>query len=415
MNLLPWAEMLSGALAPRDIVQLHLTDTIAAIATGLKTREGKALAELYNSRSDPAALAAAVSAIARLSECDDIHLESCVTPGAAVIPVALALAKGHEEFQRAVASGYAAGVSLGMAIGGMKALASGVWPTLLAAPLMAAVAASYARGHDTHQLAHAMALALAGANGIPGRPLGAPSGRWFLFAESVARGISASDAAGHDFQGDLTLLSQPWLAAQGGHDAIEMTAFTKIPSISEVGFKPFPIARQGANAVAAFQRILSEGIDPERIDTVEVFVPPVNVALLTRSLSDEDRLSRICNMGFQLACAALAPDALYDAERVATPMLTAFAARVSIAGDRNLESHWPGHWPARVVVKAGKEIFEGIAIQNEFDSGAPNLAESLHGKWRRLLPEESDPAPGNRAELWQQIAARVTMAARREG
>ena len=55
-----------------------------------------------------------------------------------------------------------------------------------------------------------------------------------------------------------------------------------LDGIAHVAFKPFPIARQGANAVVAFQRLLSKGIDPTRIDAIEVFVPAINVALLNR-------------------------------------------------------------------------------------------------------------------------------------
>ena len=177
--------------------------------------------------------AAAASAIARLSECDDIHLASCVTPGSVVIPVALAFAgkSGGEDFNRAVAAGYAAGIDLGMGIGGARALASGVWPTLVAAPLMAAVTASCAQDHDAGQLAHAMALALGGASGRLGRPAGTPSGRWFALAEAVAKGIRASEAAGRGFQGDLALISEQWLNAQAGHDAVDIGAFESRPRL----------------------------------------------------------------------------------------------------------------------------------------------------------------------------------------
>src|SRR5215471_2024137 len=177
----PWAERLLHAPSSPKIVELHLKDTVAAFVAGLRTTEGKALAQFYGARRDAAELAAAAAGIARLSESDDIHLGSCVTPGAVVIPVALALAGTHgaEDFNRAVAAGYSAGLTLGIAIDGTKALEKGIWPTLLAAPIMAAVTASSMRGHNAGQLSHAIALSLAGAGGRLGRPSGTPSGRWF--------------------------------------------------------------------------------------------------------------------------------------------------------------------------------------------------------------------------------------------
>src|SRR6266446_4973195 len=218
MILRSWAEALSNAAGPADIIDLHVQDALAAFHAGIATRDGQALARLY--RGSLPEHAAAVAAIARASECDDIHLSSCVTPGAAVIPVALAFAKNRTDagVQHAIAAGYAAGLNLGVAIGGAKALASGVWPTLLAAPLMAAVTASRLLGHDSERLAHAMALALARASGRIGRPTGTPSDRWFAFAEAVARGIRAAEAAGHGLPGDPALFSGEWLAREAGHD-----------------------------------------------------------------------------------------------------------------------------------------------------------------------------------------------------
>jgi 2-methylcitrate dehydratase PrpD len=258
-----------------------------------------------------------MAAIARLSECDDIHLDSCVTPGAIVIPVALVLSDPHsaDDFNRAVSVGYAAGLSLGKAVGGVKALACGVWPTLLAAPVMAAATASCLRRHDAAKLAHSIALALAGSSGRVGRPSGTATGRWFVLAEAIMKGVRAAEAAEQGFTGDLELTSQSWLSGQSGHDAIDMTPFDLPPTICDVGFKPFPIARQALNAVLAFQALLSNGLDLSKLESLEVLVPDQNLALLTRAVADADRLSRLSNLSFQLACAAHAPGLLDDPER----------------------------------------------------------------------------------------------------
>jgi 2-methylcitrate dehydratase PrpD len=402
MSLQAWAEKLCRATAPRDIVELHAQDAIAASLAGRRTRDGAALEALYRDRGELTASIAA-AAIARASESDDIHLASCVTPGSAVTFVAVTFAKGDAAKKAsAMAAGYAAGITLGLAIGGARALANGVWPTLLAAPLMAAVAASITRGHDAKILGPAMALALAGSNGKAGRPAGEPSGRWFLFAEAVARGVAASDAAAQGFRGDPDLLSKSWLSAQAGHDGIDMDVFeAPLPSMSEVEFKPFAIARQGLNAVTAFQRVLKNGVDPKRIESIDVSVPAMNVALLTRPVTGEDRLSRLCNMGFQLACAAFAPECLYDPDRVATPSLLEFAKRVTVAAAKDLETYLPHHWAARVVVKAGQQSFTEVLIRNEFDSNAPDFAARLQDKWNRMLPEMNDAITSAGLKVWR--------------
>lgn len=422
MILQSWAEQLLKTPSSPDIIGLHVMDTVAAFLAGVRTKEGESLRELYGGESDISERVAAAAAITRLSECDDIHLPSCVTPGAVVIPVALALGAVGDDFDRAVAAGYAAGLSLGMGIGGAKALAAGVWPTLLAAPLMAAVTASRLSGHDQDRLAHAMALALAGTSGRLGRPIGAPSGRWFLLGEAVLRGLRASKAAGYGFRGDLALLSKPWLTAQAGHDAVDIGTFdSSAPaSIKDVGYKPFPIARQGANAVVAFQNLLVKGLDPQRIATIEVFVPAMNAALLTRPVLDDDRLSRLSNIGFQLACAALAPEMLYDPERAASPAasILQLAGRVSVSPASDLEAHLPHRWAARVVVNTDSQRLEETVIVAAFDYDAPNLSQLLRDKWRRLLPQElwdsldsveSPAGSHDRILLWDWVERCVNM------
>ena len=422
MTLQSLAENLLRAPRQSDVINLHVADTLAAFCIGARTAEGKALSAYYRGSADRAERAAAAAAIARLSESDDIHLASCVTPGAVVVPIALAFADrgSADDFDRAVSAGYAAGLRLGIAIGGAEALSAGVWPTLLAAPLMAAVTASCLRGHDRSQLVHAMALALAGANGRLGRPAGSSSGRWFLLAEAVLKGLRASEAAEQGFRGDVSLISKPWLSAQAGHDEVEIAALdssSPAPSIAEVDFKPFPVARQGMTAIIAFQHFLNGGLDPDRIETIEVFVPKMNVPLLSRRASDDDRLSRLCDIGFQLGCAALAPGVLEDAERTPTPdvPLAEFARRVSVRPSADLDAHLPNRWAAKVVVVAGRDRLEETVIGTPLDHDAPNLAQRLGEKWRSLLAPEDfraitrDPASGQPGLLWQQIERRVSM------
>src|SRR5580704_14172495 len=86
MSLQSWAQQLWHASAPPDVVDLHVRDTVAALLAGVRTGEGRGLSRLYRGCTDPTQRAACAAAITRLSECDDIHVGSCVTPGSVVIP-----------------------------------------------------------------------------------------------------------------------------------------------------------------------------------------------------------------------------------------------------------------------------------------------------------------------------------------
>src|SRR5690606_35031944 len=151
-------------------------------------------------------------------------------------------------FGQAVAAGYAAGRRLGMAIGGARAMEASVWPTMVAAPLMAATTASVMRGADAERLANAMAIAQSGRSGRIGRPTGAQTSRWLSFARAVAAGVEAEADAAAGLQGDMDLVSPAWLAAQSAGHLVDPDALLAPDGsgIADTGYKPFATARQGA-------------------------------------------------------------------------------------------------------------------------------------------------------------------------
>src|SRR5262249_48680105 len=82
----------------RELVELHIIDTVAAWIASTQTDEGIDLLyfrEVMRKEARIGSLALDLStrcALARLSEIDDIHLPSMITPGGIVIPGALTLA-----------------------------------------------------------------------------------------------------------------------------------------------------------------------------------------------------------------------------------------------------------------------------------------------------------------------------------
>ena len=394
---------------PIPPARLRIADALAAFLVGLNTDDGNALARLHGAHRDALADVPALCAITRLSECDDIELASCVTPGSVVIPVALAHGGNctPHTIERAIAKGYESGLALGRAIGGARALPK-TWPTLLAAPIMAAVTIAFLKEFEQERLLHAITIALAGWNGRAGRPVGSPSGRWIAFADAVHKGISAAHAAAGGFRGDPAIVD--------GDFGMRMEILT---CTDETGYKPFPIARQAATAVEAFQRLLARGIDPATIESVTAVVPRMNVALLSRPVDLHDRSSLLCNLGFQLACAAFAPELLYDPERRrATPALVGFAKRVTLTPTDEFDD--PRRWPARVHVQTSGEGYVETLDEIRLNS-APFDEDLLQQKWRRVLKpddrreffENVVPAGnGSHVMLWDWVRERLARAAR---
>jgi len=393
-----WAEEFSSgnaAGASAEAVDLHVADTAVAFFASCAAPESHLLARFLcggaSPAAGPAAEAGAIAAVARRSECDDIHVASCITPGSIVVPVALAMGTmgGDDRFDRAVTAGYATGLRLGSALGGAEAFGSGIWPTYFAAPLMAAATASVCLGLDAQQTASALALAAGGTAGRPGRPTGYPSGRWLAIGEAVVRGCRSALAAAEGFRGDLGLVSPQWLVAAAGPGHVRPDALGSADGIEAVGLKPFVAARQTINAVVAFQAILNRGIAPETIQSIEIRVPPINAAMVARAASADDRLSTIANMHVQIAAAALRPDLLYDIERLGQPAadLSAFGSRISIVPDSALEAYLPGVWAARVCVVAGGRRFDETCTAVPGDPGRGDAGAVVRGKLARMVPK----------------------------
>jgi len=93
----------SGVPSPRlrEILELHVVDIVGAWIASLPTPEGAALLRWRAASGEGAAPGsihrlrldvATHCALARLSEVDDIHLASTTTPGAIVVPGAVAVA-----------------------------------------------------------------------------------------------------------------------------------------------------------------------------------------------------------------------------------------------------------------------------------------------------------------------------------
>ena len=395
-----WAdEFVERAPPPAAQVDMRVADIAMAFFAGCGASEARSLAKAF-----PEDEAAACAAMVRRTECDDINVGACITPGSVVVPTALAAACENaacdndlslERFDRAVAAGYAVGLRLARALGGVAALSGGIWPTCFAAPMMAAATAAVARGFDRDGIASAIALAAARVGGRVGRPAGAPSGRWWAFGEAVASGCRAADAAAHGFQGDPALIGRDWLAAIGDPAHIQPDALkaSETHELSATGFKPFIAARQTINAVVAFQRILAKGVAPESISRIDIGVPTANAAMVARRATPGERLSTIADMHVQIAAAALRPALLYSVERDGEPAadLLAYAERIQIHADAELDRSMPEVWGGRVRVQSGERALEELCLAVDGDPGHGDATAMLRAKLARLAPIADRP------------------------
>lgn len=396
--------------AERERLSLHVVDTGVAALAGANIPEGRAL-QNFGGDSAIAGQIGRQAAAARLTEIDDIHLASCVTPSAGVVPVALRLAAHLRAFDPArVAGAIRVGTEmttrLGLAINGPQVLYRGIWPTYFAAPVGAAAAAVRMLGLDEARAAHALSLAFMFIAGGVGRIHGAPSGRWFLYANAVASGVAAALAARADYRGDPELLDKNWLADTHGIALDRDVLMDKLGAISvysSLSMKPFCSAKQAIAALEAFRALLHEGVRADAIDKVRVRVPKAYAAMIATRAVPGARQSTMVSVAHQLALAALAPQRLYDVDRSTADVdeaVTQLAAKVEVEPDESLEAFYPRHWPAEIELQAGGQVLRRRVIETLGDPEHPLGRAAVDDKAHRVL----DPLVGAaRVDEWLRL------------
>jgi 2-methylcitrate dehydratase PrpD len=397
--------------ADRERLRLHFIDTVVAARVGTSIPEGKALQSL----GDDGALAVRIgrqAAAIRLTEIDDIHLPSCTTPSAGVVPVALMLAAREQKFDPGeIASAIWVGTEImtriGVAVRGPQILYRGIWPTYLAAPIAAAATSARLMGLSEERTGHALSLAVMLMAGGVGRIHGAPSGRWFLYANAVAAGVAATEAARADYGGDPDILDKTWLTDSHGI-ALDRDRLTEKLGVSDVyaalSLKPFCSAKQGIAAIEAFRAILDRGVRAETISKVRVRVPPAYAGMIATRAEPGARQSTMVSVAHQIALTALAADRLYDVDRSSAKVdadVAGFAAKVEIIADVRLDAYYPQHWPAEVDVEAGGEVHQQRIVEAIGDPEHPLDHAGVVTKAHRVL----DPLiGGDGAAEWLQMA-----------
>jgi 2-methylcitrate dehydratase PrpD len=380
----------------RAVLRLHMADTIGAWIAATSTEEGKALLRYRKAERSLGEQVAVNCALARLSEVDDIHLESMITPGGIVIPAALTIAAtlsdaNADDLTTAIIVGYEAMTRLGAAIDGPAVLYRGIWPSYFAAPFgIAAVNARLAK-LDARQTAHALALALIMAAPGVGHHAATTTSRWLAIGYAAARGIDAARAAEAGFTSDLNL-------ADG---AFFKTVFGITPNISalrhgfgelalgQVSFKPWCAARQTMAATQALKEILGEGVQAGSISAIEVAVLPPHLKMIDHGVAAGDRASHLTSVQYQMAVAALNPDAAFElspSSGTISSSVQSFMAHITVRVDESLlASGYPKTWPARVSVVSSSGRHERLITHVPGDLARAFGENDLKRKFCRLV------------------------------
>lgn len=389
----------SGA-AYRDRLMLHAADGVLALMAGARTAEGRAL-QAFLGRNDSSALGAVArnAATMRLTEIDDIHRPTAVTATAIVLPAALGMVAhgagplAADHFLDAVFVGQEIAVRIAQALGGAGLLGAGIWPSYVVAPVGAAAATGRLLGLNPERMAHALALALAQTPRVIGKSSGSRPGRWLLFGNAVRAGCLSALAAADGFDGDVSILNPTWLRATGVPELAPEVVAGNSAVIEQLSIKPHCSAKQVLAAIHGMRSLIAGGLDPEKIEFIELGVPAAYSSMIDREPACASRLASMVSARWQLALAALAPTALDDVAREVPPgsqAVQALSQSIRIYADPALDSYYPSSWPARLCVQAGGRRQEILVENSPGDPALPYDELQMLDKARRVLGDSAD-------------------------
>jgi 2-methylcitrate dehydratase PrpD len=387
----------------KEIIALHLLDTMGAAIAGSKTPNGIALRDLYQpvGRDVTICRRGTIDDIVvrtgtiRHTEIDDIHTRSNVTPSSIIVPTTLTMCarlgiSDPKLVGSALISGYEALLRLGMVIDGPVVMYRGIWPTFFCAPFGAAAATArllnLSAAETAHALANALTLCTGGAgNAGPNRP-----GRWFIIGAAARAGVNSALAAAHGFTAEISLLDRDWLGqAHGlcGKPEALTNGLGADGIVKDISMKPCCTGKQVAAALSAFQEILVKGLNPDAAIKIEVFVPQRYAAMVDRRVMPGTNRSTTGNTRYQFGLAAYHPEILFDAARlepIKDKRLNALMEKVAITVDESLEKYMPRHWPARVEVTTSDRKFVETVVAAPGDPDRRLSEASVRKKFHTL-------------------------------
>jgi 2-methylcitrate dehydratase PrpD len=379
--------------------RLHVLDSVASIHAGAAAGESavtnSALRRL--TPGDGAAAATRWCVSSRLTECDDIDVISCTTPGSVVVPAAFAaVALGGvtpHAFTAGIVAGYQVMTALGAAADGPSIVYAARWPTYFGAAMTAAATVGKIIGLSEERLLHALAIAATMTTGSAGRISGNPTSRWLTLGCAVQSGISAALGAQAGLLGDEAVFAacldlDPQRVAQ-----VDCTSL----AIERTGLKPYHTSRQGLAATEAFAAILrDEAVDAESIEAIVVTVPAQYRAMIDRAKRPRSK-TESRGIHYQLALAAFYPEELYDIERAelrtADPRVLHLIDAVTVTASEAMSAVYPRVWPGAVRVKTAHGTFEREVQHPRGDRENPLSWSDVEAKWERIFRSVSATEP----------------------
>ena len=366
--------------------------------------EGPARVWFSRNRLSPPGAAFCNAVAASALDLDDGHRAAGGHPGAALVPTALAMADSLHSSGRDVLAALVIGYEVAVRAAAARhpatldTFSTGRWCGFGTAAIRC-----WLEGRSPDVMAHAMAI-----SGIhaPLQSASAYSRFGHHTKEGIAwgtfTGLAAVDLAAHGFAGPMDIWDHPdYYRPQAITDG-----FGEEWAIFKTYFKAYACCRWLHAALDAWQDLIGQGLCAREVERVEVFT--FQRAVNLNNLPDPATLEQAqFSLPFCLAAVALeGPQALLpmSADLLRRPELTAFARKVSLHPDPEMEAEFPARTGARLVVCTAGRTFSRDVLHPRGDPGNPFSSEERTSKFHRLAAAR---AGHNRAAAFVQAVLKL--------
>jgi 2-methylcitrate dehydratase PrpD len=142
-------------------------------------------------------------------------------------------------------------------------------------------------------------------------------------------------------------------------------------------------------ATQALREVLAEGVEADSIARIGVAVLPPHQKMIDHGVTAGDRFSHLTSLPYQMALAALSPDAAYNLSGPAgaiAPELAEFMARIKVRAEESLlGAGYPKAWAAHVTVTTRTRRHERTVSHVPGDPARPFSEDDLKAKFDRVV------------------------------
>lgn len=387
--LLDWlASSLAGSGARPTIV-------LERFAARMGPADGPSEIFASRRRSSPLFAALVNAAASHVVEQDDVHNGSVFHPGAVIWPAVLAAAQETGASGRTViaagVAGYEAGIRIGEFLG--RSHYRVFHTTGTAGTLAAAAGVVHILGADVETMLHALGSAGTQAAGLWEFLRDAADSKQLHTAKAASDGLLAAYIARDGFTGATRILEgEQGMAAGMSSDADPARLTDRLGerwAILETSFKYHASCRHTHPAADALLQLMCEHhLTADQITRVYARVHQAAIDVLGPAAEARTIHQSKFSMGFVLALIALRGHASitdFTDDALTDPALRAFASRVEMALDPEIDAAYPARWIGLVTVETtdGRTLTSRVDVPKG-DPGNSLTRAELEDKARRL-------------------------------